>query len=155
MSPVARLLGGRYEIGEPARPGRHGRGAPRPRRPARAHRRGEDAAVRPGSRPLVPGQVPARGPVGGCAEPPVGGRGLRQRRGSGRRRRGAHAVHRHGARRRPHPARACSTAAGRWAGGRRCRSRRACSRPWPTATAPASCTATSSPRTSWSTRPAT
>ena len=55
--------------GRPARPRRHGRGAPRPRPPARPHRRHQAAAHRPRQRPDVPGPVPARGAVGRVAQP--------------------------------------------------------------------------------------
>ena len=142
--PARRTLRGRRA----PRPRRDGRGAHRPRHPARPQRRDQDAARRPGPRPAVPDAVPPRGPVRRVAEPPGDRRGLRQRRG----------------RRRPRPAARASQApyivmeyvegrtlrdllgqsgaAGLAA--RRCGSPPAC---WPrssTATAPASCTATSS-----------
>ena len=89
-----------------ARPRRHGRGPQGPRHPARPRGRDQAAAHRPGQRRDVPGSVPPRGPERGLAQPP-GDRGrLRHRRGAGvRRQRRLAALHRHGVRRRPDPAR--------------------------------------------------
>ena len=110
MSTAPRVLGGRYEVGELI--GRGGMAEVHLGHDTRLGRTGrhQDAALGPGPRRLVPQPLPARGAVGRRAQPRRHRRRLRLGRGRqrhrGRRHAHAGALHRHGVRRGPDPARA-------------------------------------------------
>ena len=88
------------------RPRRHGRGAQGQGPAAGPHGGRQAAAHRPRERRHLPGPLPARGAVLGLPQPPRDRVDVRHRRGDGHRRLGRRpALHRHGVRRGPHPAR--------------------------------------------------
>ena len=140
--PVRRSLPGR---GHP-RLRRHVRGAPWPRPAPGPGRRDQGAARRPRPRPVVPGPVPAGGAERRLAEPPGDRRGVRHRRDRPARpdrcRTSSWSTST------ATPCATCSRRRARCRRGGRWRSSPTSAPPWTSRTGTASCTATSSRRTS-------